>query len=202
LSRGMQLVAVRCQNCGASLKLEPEARYVTCKHCASQLEVRHTDGAAFTKVLEEVEDRLESTEKEIARLRLMHQLERLDREWDKEKEGFASYSEHGNKTYPSPIKAVFIVVIGVVVVGFILANGSLSGGMQGLVMLAAVIGIPVFAMMSHQEYRSFSAAEARYRSKRLELVAELNRVQAGISPEASVRPRFPLMKEKRRDPLA
>ncbi len=72
---GMELVAVRCQNCGSSLKLDPEARFVTCKHCASQLEVRHTEGAAFTKVLEEVEGRLEDTEREISRLRLMHELE-------------------------------------------------------------------------------------------------------------------------------
>ena len=68
-----------CNQCGASLEVPEETRFLTCTACSSQLEVHRSGSTAYTEVLEAVEP-----------VRVELELEKLDREWMEEIEKYHS----------------------------------------------------------------------------------------------------------------
>jgi hypothetical protein len=69
----MMPLKLTCNQCGESLEVPEETRFLTCTACSSQLEVHRSGSTAYTEVLEAVEP---------AKLEL--ELEKLDREWMEE----------------------------------------------------------------------------------------------------------------------
>ena len=55
----MPTLALNCNNCGAPLSVPDGVRFLTCSFCQSQLEVVQEGNAAFTKVLEQLQERTE-----------------------------------------------------------------------------------------------------------------------------------------------
>jgi DNA-directed RNA polymerase subunit RPC12/RpoP len=124
----MELIELACNNCGADIDIDEDARFVTCRYCKAKLEVRRTDGAAFTKVREAVE-RIEKSTAELKRemkrlraenavLKLQEELEEVDREWADERKQFA-FGRDGRPATRGMANLVFgfafVIVVGAIV---------------------------------------------------------------------------------------
>ena len=75
----MTAISLTCNQCGESLEVPEETRFLTCTACSSQLEVHRSGTTAYTEVLEATET---------AKLEL--ELEKLKAEWMKEEERLGS----------------------------------------------------------------------------------------------------------------
>jgi len=69
----MMPLKLTCNQCGESLEVPEETRFLTCTACSSQLEVHRSGSTAYTEVLEAAEP-----------VKLELELEKLDREWMEE----------------------------------------------------------------------------------------------------------------------
>jgi DNA-directed RNA polymerase subunit RPC12/RpoP len=67
------LETLACNNCGAQLTVPPDAHYVTCSHCRSQLAVHHDPTASYTTKLDEIDRRTEQMAEDLAHLRRQSQ---------------------------------------------------------------------------------------------------------------------------------
>lgn len=89
----MRVQALSCNNCGAPLDVPESSNYITCSHCGSRLIVRRTDSAAYTEVLNRIDERTERMSGDLAVIRLHNELERLDREWQHAEQTFTTRAE-------------------------------------------------------------------------------------------------------------
>ena len=48
------LLTINCNSCGAPLKVSDTARFITCTHCSTQLQVQHSGGAVYTEILGQI----------------------------------------------------------------------------------------------------------------------------------------------------
>lgn len=116
-----ELIALSCGHCGAPLSIPGDARFVTCTHCNSRLEVQNTGSAAYTRVLEQVAERTEALAEQVETLKQQHELERIDREWEMEREKYLIHGKHGRVYEPGEATAtaqqVFVVFWCVIVGG-------------------------------------------------------------------------------------
>lgn len=74
-------VALTCNNCGASLTLSEDVRFVTCSHCGARLEIERTTDTIYTKVLEkvtQVERVANDAAAEIVAVKFERELEKID----------------------------------------------------------------------------------------------------------------------------
>lgn len=51
----MTTAKIACANCGASLSLPEGVRYVTCEYCGSSLEIKRSNGAAYSEIKEQLD---------------------------------------------------------------------------------------------------------------------------------------------------
>ena len=109
-----QTISVACNHCGAPLQVESATRFVTCAYCKSQLEIKRTGSSYFTSVLERIDQNTQSIAENVEAIRLQHELERVDREWEKERGEFATRDKNGNIVYPQASSAIG----GIVGIGF------------------------------------------------------------------------------------
>lgn len=171
----MPLVSVRCQNCGAPLEVPPEARFLTCAHCSCQLEVHHSTSASYTTLLEKLDRNVSATARDVEVIKLQNELERLDREWQMEREGYMITGKYGRRYMPSRTGSL---ALGVVMIGFGIFWMSIATSMRapsffplfGLVFIgfAAYSGITGYSKASQRE-----AAEDRHQAQRERLVQRI-----------------------------
>jgi hypothetical protein len=111
----MKLLSLSCGHCGAPLEVPENTKFVTCTYCSSRLEVLRTGGAAYTEVLEALNERTEKIADDVETLKLESRLDRLDRQWMLERERYMVQDKHGHRRFPSKTGSV---IIGVFVIGF------------------------------------------------------------------------------------
>lgn len=168
----MELNSISCGNCGAPLRVPAEARFVTCNHCQSHLAVKHSDSVTWTEKLGELDERTERLEDELSELRYETALQRLDREWERERETYMITSKNGRRHVPTVGGAIFggVFAGGMGLFFMIMMAGSRGGGgamgLFGLVFIAVGIGIAIHSYVKAQDYL---AAESRYRRRRAQL---------------------------------
>lgn len=109
-----RVVSVQCNHCGAPLDVEETTRFATCGHCGSKLEIKHTGSAYFTSVLERLDQTTQSMAENLEVIRLQNELERVDREWDLERQKYAVRDKQGNISYPDGPTSIVGGVVGVV----------------------------------------------------------------------------------------
>jgi len=176
----MELIPVSCNHCGAPIQVPPSARFVTCAHCNSQLAVRSTGSATYTEVLEHLDGRTQRMTEQLEEIALQNELERLDREWDRSREGFQSVDQHGRRRDPSVagswIAGMFLAAAGCVA---IVAGASArhSNPFVFIGIAGAVIGA-LIGTMGVDKARRFERAKARYHRARRELIARLEQARA------------------------
>ncbi len=179
----MELIALNCNHCGSKLKVAETAKFVTCKHCDTQLAIHHNDGASFTE-LAEAASRVEESAKQIEEhaevmsdqtdvLVLQNDLERLDREWRVERDSMMIKGKNGHEHEPSRTQAFALYVLapgfacfGVIVYSQTDSLASLFGCVLGA-------GFFLLGMSTMGKAKAFEAAKARYAEARAELEAQL-----------------------------
>jgi DNA-directed RNA polymerase subunit RPC12/RpoP len=171
----MQVESVSCNNCGAPLEVGPGTNYVTCGHCGSRLAVKRTGSSLYTELLEKIDQKTDAMARQVAELRHHAELERIDREWEQERQGFLTSDKHGNKHEPATPE--FAVLGGVVVIGFglffaVLTASIVQGGLFPLFGLL-VIGYGVYLLVTGPaRAREFQRAREAYHRRRAAVTPE------------------------------
>src|SRR5262245_6916663 len=91
----MQLESLLCNHCGAPLQVPPDANFVICASCGSQLAVKRTPTVVYTEVLRKLDQRTRQMAADLRDLRLQSELEQVDREWEDERQQYLARSRSG-----------------------------------------------------------------------------------------------------------
>jgi DNA-directed RNA polymerase subunit RPC12/RpoP len=162
-------VTVRCAECAAPLSPPSTARFITCQHCGTSLEIKREGGAVFADVvarLDRVEDKVDS-------LHAHHELARLDREWEAERETLLVRNKDGRTSVPT--RGTALGAGAVAVIGGVLF-ASFAGSQAGIFAVAgplfAVIGVVMAISLSNKAAR-YAERERAYQERRAELEQQL-----------------------------
>ena len=172
----MKIVTISCNECGAALESPMKAKFITCSYCSSRLKVVHSGGASYSEVLESMNQRTEQIADDVEKLRLEGELERVDREWMMQKEGFKVHDKNGRSSIPTEtgtvIITVFIVIFGIFWMG-LTASMAAPGffPLFGLVFIAIGIFNGKSSLTKAKKYKS---GRAQYRRKRREIYNRLH----------------------------
>ncbi len=82
----MKVESLACNNCGAPLEVAETTKFATCTHCGSCLSITRSDSAAYTEVLAQIGQHTEQMSNDLIAIRLHNELERLDRDWQTQRE--------------------------------------------------------------------------------------------------------------------
>ncbi len=114
----MKVTKVCCQGCGADLEIDETIRYVTCNYCNARLEVVHDSTVTHTRQLEKIERTTDQLANKVKILELQNDLERLDREWEMQRQSLQVRDSEGHASQPSAtgsiIAGVMATVFGVI----------------------------------------------------------------------------------------
>lgn len=163
------MLSLNCNNCGAPLEVQEGTRFVTCRSCSSRLEVQRSGDAAFTRKLEAIEQRTEDLARDVNDLKVDNEVERIDREWQMERDRMLLRGDGGTAGEPSVATGV-ITMIGGVAIGIGWFYFTSSMGPQGgyfpwfgiLVALVAVGG----GLWHLSKAWEFQSREREYRARR------------------------------------
>jgi hypothetical protein len=179
----MKITKVCCQGCGADLEVDEDIRFVNCNYCGARLEVVHDSTTTHTRLLEKLEKRSDEMAGDLKVIRLQNDLEKLDREWDREMEGFMVTGENGERSIPSTggsiVGGVVAIVAGVIWMGF---AGSI-GAPGPFVMFGFVfIGFALFGMVRRSaKAGNYQSAHERMQGRRARLVAQIESAKRASS---------------------
>jgi len=172
----MTLQPITCNHCGAPLEVSAGARFATCAHCGSRLAIHRTPSAAYTEVMEQIGQHTERMAESLDTIRLQNELERLDREWQMERETLLVRSKNGSTSEPSAAGGMIGAGIAAVF-GVFWTIGAASMGapafmvLFGMIFVALAIFGGVSAVTGAQKY---SDTEEAYRRKRDEILRQLD----------------------------
>jgi len=177
----MELTPVACNNCGGPLRLPEAARYVTCQHCSTQLEVKRNESIAWTEKqqqLESIDRRTEYLAEEVAQLRYHSELNHVHRAWEREEQRYMVRDKYGNTHRPSAagsaIVACAFVLIGI---GLMFAGDT---AVFGLLMM--IIG-GISGFYGNQRAIAYQRARKKYRRRCSEVRLEDYRLDLEEHPE-------------------
>ena len=94
---GMRFIDSRCIKCGANLRVPPDATLVCCQYCNSELQVVRDGSVLTTRLLESVEEMKGDLGHKLEILRVQNEIERLDREWNLQRNEFMVHGKHGSR---------------------------------------------------------------------------------------------------------
>lgn len=173
----MSIDQVACGNCGTQLQVPDTTRYVTCGNCRTSLVVRRSGNTIFTEPVagasaappasRATSPDLRDIQRQQEINRLENELNRLDIDWEREKEGYKVTGRYGHRSLPSKggsvIGGVVITVFGLfwtftafgMSTGFGRDNPGNGGGgpgfpfscfpFFGIVFIAVGIGTSIYA---------------------------------------------------------
>ena len=109
----MNLETIACNQCGAPLSVPEGAKFVTCNHCHANLAVRRNDSVRYTEMVEKIAEHTANLAEQVAHLRYQNELERIDREWQHQREMFMITDKNGARHEPTEAAGsiVFVLVI-------------------------------------------------------------------------------------------
>lgn len=171
----MNLIALNCRNCGAPLQVPDDLKHVTCMHCGTQLAIVHEGGAAYTEKLEELSERTEQIEDKLDELHRQQKLAALDREWEKEEEGFEVRRKDGSTYLPTKAGSILAGVGGLGVGLFAIVLGlsmSVEHGPGGIFVLFGVAAILLgvgATVWGYDRADAYEKAKRRYESRRRQI---------------------------------
>ena len=181
--------ALNCNNCGAQLDVPVRANFAMCAYCGSRLVIKRSATAAYTEVLERLDQRTASMSADLEAIRLQNQLEQLDREWQMEREQYLIRSKGGSTHVPESTVAdtgcmVIFAVIGIAVAGVssFVTVAMMTGGAE-LGSCLPLIGVGfglLFAALAvrggtqaNENARQYGNAVRSYQRRRHRLVRRL-----------------------------
>ena len=180
--------ALNCANCGATLEVGPTARFVTCRHCHSSLEIKRSESAEWTELLLDVAKQTVQLHDDLDAMRAEQELDRLDRDWETvQKEmasgGFAIFSK---SPHASAEGAEALGFAGVIFVLLYLGVRSFNTnawhfGWIAFLLQFLCVGLPVlaailFAVRMHNSWNAqFRREREYYLKEREKLLRRINR---------------------------
>jgi hypothetical protein len=175
---GVSAIAVTCNECGAALDVPAGARFVTCTYCGSRLEIHRSGGAAYTEVLDAIEENTERIAEDVGQIRLQNELEQLDREWMMRREQLMVTGRHGSRYVPGKVGALVGAAIAAVFGIFWTVAASSMGApgffpLFGVVFVVVAVAGGIYGFTKAGEYEQ---AERDYQSRR----AALLRTRQGV----------------------
>jgi hypothetical protein len=187
-----QILSASCNKCGASLELPPGLRFATCQFCGSRLEVRFTGGVVYTEVLDASADGDRQIAHDLQLIKLQNELNRLDQEWNLERERYRIHHIRGQTSLPTSGHVAISVLGGLVAVAFgifwIVSLSDHDGPsfmvLFGVVFIAAAIVMTIYTLMRREQYMT---AMDQYEGQRREILDALRNYEAqyrGVSPAA------------------
>lgn len=184
----MELLAVSCNNCGASLEVPLGANYVTCAHCGSRLAVKRTGSAVYTELLEKLDRKTDVMTRQLAEIAYRSELERLDREWEATRQTFLTTDKRGRTHEPNElgsriggaIFAAFGLIWSLATCGTTGAiGGSPAGdGPFGIIYCFPLIGLGLTGfgvwtfLKGPEQARKFEVARREYLRRKAEVTVE------------------------------
>ena len=176
----MKITKVCCQGCGADLEIGEEMRFVTCNHCGSRLEVVHDTTVTHTRQLDRIEKSTRQMAGNLKVIELQNDLERLDREWDSERQGLMVRNKDGSASEPGFAGSMIGGGVGILI-GLVWMIAVASTGAPGIFPLFGLvfIGVSVFNMVSgSNKAGKFNDSRSLYQQRRNHLIAEIERERA------------------------
>lgn len=175
----MKITKVCCQGCGADLEVDEDLRFVNCNYCGAKLEVVHDATTTHTRLLEKLEKQSDEMAEDLKVIRLQNDLEKLDREWDREMQGFMVTGKNGERSIPSTggsiAGGVFAMIFGVIWMGF---AGSMGAPTPFVMFGLVFVGFAFFGMVrSSSKAGNYQNANVRMQERRAKLVAEIEKAK-------------------------
>ncbi len=170
-----QVLSVTCNHCGAPLRVPGDVRFLTCIYCNSQLEVHTANGAAYTQVLNAIDQRTQQIAADVAEIKSRERLEQIDREWMMQRQSYMVRNKRGMESVPNSAGAIFgsviAAVFGIIWIGFAASIGApFFFPLFGVVFVIAAIVGGISAATKSAEY---SNAEAEYQRERSRMLREI-----------------------------
>ncbi len=162
------------------------ARFVTCRHCNSSLEIKRSDSAEWTELLQQVSQQTGKIQSDLDAIKAEQELERLEREWEREREANRTEERTAGAEAKRGSGFAGLFVLGIVgaflLCGGLARRGSLSdnGEVLGLICAAAVL-LPMIALgffllrPREDSHPPIHDRELSYLQKREELLARVRR---------------------------
>jgi len=180
-SPSVELVTLSCNECGAPLEVPSQTKFLTCRFCGSRLAVAHTGGAVYTNTLEALNRKADLLADEVQLLRLEHDLERLDRDWEVESKLHMVKDNNGNEQVPTAGGAIAgtAVFIGVGLAVMVISLTQENFGGFFLLAGLAAIGLGLFSGISaHRKATLYNLAHVTYLNARFDLVRQIDELRA------------------------
>lgn len=183
----MKLISLTCNHCGAPLDVPKSARFVTCSYCSARLAIHHTGTTYSTELIDEIKQTTETLVRDVEKLKGNSEIDRLDREWDRERMQFMSTNKNGVQSVPTKTP-IMLGTGGVVLFGVIwtVIAGSMFPPMAlfGILFVAMAIGSGIYGCKKADE---FERAKQNYHRQRRGLISERNQQDAAPNRDTDVR---------------
>ena len=105
----MEIINLKCNNCGADLTIKPHVKFFNCNSCKSSLTIKKTDNTIYTEVIGEIKKNTDQLVNDSTKMLYEKELERLDREWLINREKYSVNLENGNQI-PDKNTIIFTVM--------------------------------------------------------------------------------------------
>ncbi|MEO8376911.1 MAG: hypothetical protein ABI579_04505 [Candidatus Sumerlaeota bacterium] len=99
--------------------MSASARYVSCRHCGTSLEVKRSSSAEWTEMLQQVSQNTERIHKEVEAIRVSQEIEQLDREWEMQRDDLMITTKDGARVRPT----VGGSIAGIIILGLVMIVG-------------------------------------------------------------------------------
>jgi hypothetical protein len=173
----MELLPVRCNHCGASLKISGDARFVTCAYCKSELTVMRNEGAISTEVLQRIEQKTDRMADNLDVIRIQGELDLLDREWQMKRETMLVRDRRGKLIEPvgtSTLAGCAIAVVLAPIFSLLSIGSAFFKDNSVAVILTLMIVTIVIVNLARGKRRSpYKIALADYERRRARLMDQM-----------------------------
>jgi DNA-directed RNA polymerase subunit RPC12/RpoP len=174
----MKIMTLRCNECGAPLDVPDAARYITCKHCNSQLSVQRTASTVFTEKLEQISAKTDAMAENLDIIRIQNDIALLDNEWAAEREQYLVSGKNGTKHEPGAGSVIGGIIAACFGVFWTIMASSMGAPSFFPLFGLVIIGLAVYGIFSGSEKAAkLKVRRAEYESRRAELQSELSRAR-------------------------
>ena len=178
---GMRFIDSCCIKCGANLRVTPDATFVCCQYCNSELQVVRDGSVLTTRLLESMEAMKGDLGHKLEILRVQNEIERLDREWSLQQPEFMVHGKNGSRI-PSSAGSLAGGLIAAIV-GIVWMVFASSIGAPGPFMLFGVVFIVVAlvgAVNGMGKASRHQSADAEYQARRRSLLSRLREAERNL----------------------
>lgn len=180
----MEIITLKCNSCGADLKINPAIKFFNCSFCKSSLAIKNSGNVSYTEVLGDIKENTEKLLDDSETILIEKEIERLDREWTINREKYRTRGENGG-VFPTAASTTMTLIVAAIALGMIaffwvhINNHFLTvfGATNGMVQLGGFVFVAVLLWTTGvrlNKTANYLKAEKEYKRKRANLMKDLN----------------------------